>query len=161
MEMEDRLSCDGAVIRKDVEAFKVQALHQRTRDLAQSRHKAAECVWRQLPEFCAVEFGNYERMTEMDRMDIKYADGVLVFVEDLGRLGSSDYPAENTVGYLHRRLGATNPNLPKKGPNVKEPSEVSVLEVSVSRRCERRERLRILGAGGRKGGDKLRVGACF
>ena len=161
MEMENRLSRQGAVVGKDVESFKLQAAHQPTRDLAEGSHHAVEGIRRQLHEFCAVPFGYDERMTEMDRTDIKYADGVLVFVKDLGRLGSSDNPAKNTVGDVHGRLRTSDPNLSKKGPKVKEPSEVFVLEMTVGRRLERRERSRILGAGCWKGDDNLRTGACF
>ena len=123
MEMVHRLSRHDSVVRENVESLKIQPLYERSRDFAEGRHDALERCRGELQEFRAVPLWYNERVAEMDRMDIEDGDRVLVFIDDLGWLGSIDDPAKDTVGHVHLRCRASDLNLSKKGPKVKEPGE--------------------------------------
>ena len=99
MEMENRLSCNGAIVGENIKPLEVKAPDDGVGDRLRYRHDPGKGFGGEFQKILAMPLGDDERMPVMDRVNIEDADGVVVFVQNFGGDFAGNNVAKNAVGH--------------------------------------------------------------
>jgi hypothetical protein len=81
MEMKDRLTRNGAIVRKNIESFKLEAFHHRPCNSLCCIHNTTHGLWRKLEEGAAMVLWNDQRMAKMYGPDVQNRNSVTVLIQ--------------------------------------------------------------------------------
>jgi len=104
VEVEDRLSCDSAIVGEQVVTLEAEFLHQSLGDVFRPPEDRCVMAFWQFEEIPAMATGDDQRMAMVDGIDIKDPDDLIVRIEHFGRDRSIDDPAEYAVVHRRRKI---------------------------------------------------------
>lgn len=87
MKMKNRLSCNRAVVRENVESFELKTFHHCARNSLCCIHNAAERLLRDLKKGVAMVPRDDQRVTQMDGSNIENGNRIAVLVQYFSRCG--------------------------------------------------------------------------
>lgn len=97
VEVENGLSRSPAVVRKDVESARFEAIDNRLRNDSRCPDKIGQSVLREFYKGLAVCFWDDQGVAVMNWIYVENGDGVRILVEDLCAFFVANYPAKRAI----------------------------------------------------------------
>lgn len=99
MEMENRLACNGAVVREDVESFQVKTLDEGGCHHPGCAKERWIALGIEVEEVAVVNSRDDEGVPKMNWIDIKDCDDPVIFEENFRRNFAGNDSTENTIAH--------------------------------------------------------------